>query len=311
MATGLFALLDDIAALARLAAASMDDIAAGAAKASSKAVGVVIDDAAVTPQYVRGLSPARELPIIKKIAIGSIRNKLVFILPVALVLSEFLPALLTPLLMLGGTYLCFEGAEKIIEKLRPSKHVTKAPSVLRGEEAENRVVSSAVRTDFILSAEIMVISLNEVTDHTLWIRAAILFLVAIVITVAVYGVVGLLVKLDDIGRALTRRDSELSQKFGRADECDAEGHGDARGHWHRRHAVGRWPHHHRRDGRTWLHPDLGCHPPRDRTDLGRRPRLARRHLLLSDFWPGVGHDHRPDRPPLAVRARRLRRTHPR
>ena len=216
MATGLFALLDDIAALARLAAASMDDIAAGAAKASSKAVGVVIDDAAVTPQYVRGLSPARELPIIKKIAIGSIRNKLVFILPVALVLSEFLPALLTPLLMLGGTYLCFEGAEKIIEKLRPSKHVTKAPSVLRGEEAENRVVSSAVRTDFILSAEIMVISLNEVTDHTLWIRAAILFLVAIVITVAVYGVVGLLVKLDDIGRALTRRDSELSQKFGRA-----------------------------------------------------------------------------------------------
>lgn len=214
MAGGLIALFDDIAALAKVAAASVDDIAAGAAKASAKAAGVVIDDAAVTPQYVQGITPKRELPIIKRIAWGSIKNKLFIILPIALLLSEFLPWMLTPLLMLGGTYLCFEGAEKIIGKLRGHAGSKKTPSVIKGEEAENEVVSNAVRTDFILSAEIMVISLNEVADTVFWQRAAILLVVAVVITIGVYGVVALLVKMDDIGLALTKKDSDFSKKFG-------------------------------------------------------------------------------------------------
>ncbi len=113
MSAGLFGLLDDVAALSRLAAASIDDVGAAAARASAKAAGVVVDDAAVTPQYVRGLAAQREVPIIKRIAIGSIRNKLLFILPAALLLSEFLPWALTPILMLGGAYLCYEGAEKV------------------------------------------------------------------------------------------------------------------------------------------------------------------------------------------------------
>src|SRR3954468_11583346 len=113
MSAGLFGLLDDIAALARLAAASLDDVAAAAGRASVKAAGVVVDDTAVTPQYVQGVAAERELPIIKKIAVGSLRNKLLIILPVAMVLSQFAEWLLTPILMLGGTFLCFEGAEKI------------------------------------------------------------------------------------------------------------------------------------------------------------------------------------------------------
>ncbi len=215
MSGGLAALLDDVAALARLAAASVDDVAAAAGRASIKAAGVVVDDTAVTPQYVAGVTANRELPIIKKIAIGSLRNKLLIILPVILLLSQFLPWLLTPLLMVGGTYLCFEGAEKLLEWLRRDEPQKEVPAVLQGPEAEGTVVSGAIRTDFILSAEIMVISLSEVATEGFVSRAVILVVVALGITALVYGVVALIVKMDDVGLALAGRDSARSQAVGR------------------------------------------------------------------------------------------------
>src|SRR5699024_8691025 len=160
-----------------------------------RGMGVVVDDAAVTPQYVKGLEPARELPIIWRITKGSLRNKLVFILPVLLLLSVFAPWALTPILMLGGLYLSFEGAEKIWELVRGRPE--QAPAAARGAQAEDRIVSSAVRTDLILSAEIMVISMDSIDAESLWARAAVLVVVAIGITAVVYGAVGLLVKMDD------------------------------------------------------------------------------------------------------------------
>jgi uncharacterized protein len=204
MAGGLAALLDDVAALARLAAASVDDVAAGAAKASTKAAGVIVDDAAVTPRYLEGFRADRELPVVRKIATGSLRNKLLFILPALLLLSELAEGLLTPLLMLGGLYLSYEGAEKVWEKVGPhhAAHTEGADAGPRGPEQEDQLVKGAVRTDFILSAEIMVISLNEVTDEPLVSRALILIAVAFVITAVVYGAVALIVKLDDIGLKL-------------------------------------------------------------------------------------------------------------
>lgn len=214
MSAGLAALLDDIAALAKLTAASVDDVAGAAGRASAKAAGVVVDDAAVAPRFVEGVTPNRELPIIKKITIGSLINKIVIILPVALLLSQFAPWALTPLLMLGGTYLCFEGAEKIIEHFSPGEHGEDKPAPDRGPEAEKKIVSGAVRTDLILSAEIMVISLNEVSHEPLLARTVILIAVAILITIGVYGVVGLIVKMDDIGVAMARKDSAGAQKFG-------------------------------------------------------------------------------------------------
>ncbi|WP_295109135.1 DUF808 domain-containing protein [uncultured Kocuria sp.] len=215
MAAGLAALLDDIAALAKLTAASLDDVAGATGRASAKAAGVVVDDTAVAPRFVEGVSPKRELPIIKKITIGSLRNKLLVILPVALLLSQFAPWLLTPLLMLGGTYLCFEGAEKVIERFSPNKHAEEEPAANRGPDAEKKIVSGAVRTDLILSSEIMVISLNEVSHEPLLSRTLILVAVAIFITILVYGVVAVIVKMDDIGLALAKKDSEGAQKFGR------------------------------------------------------------------------------------------------
>jgi predicted DNA repair protein MutK len=211
---GLVALLDDVAALARIAAASVDDVAAGAAKASAKAAGVVIDDAAVTPQYVSGADPSRELPMIKRIFWGSLRNKLLIILPALLLVSAFVPWAIPFILMLGGTYLCFEGAEKVWHKLRGDHSDEEAPAVERGPEAEGKVVKGAITTDFILSCEIMVISMNEVAGESLWVRAFILVIVALVITVAVYGAVGLIVKMDDVGLHLTTKASAGSQRFG-------------------------------------------------------------------------------------------------
>lgn len=202
MAGGLAALLDDIAAIARAAAASVDDVAAAAAKASSKAVGVVVDDTAVTPRYVQGFSPDRELPVIWKIAKGSIVNKLVFILPAILLLSQFAHWALTPLLMLGGLYLCFEGMEKIWESLSGRSKSKKAPALVKGGDHEQTMVRGAIRTDFILSAEIMVISLNEVDDLGFWMRAGSLVVVALAITALVYGVVAVIVKMDDVGLSL-------------------------------------------------------------------------------------------------------------
>ncbi|WP_138759063.1 DUF808 domain-containing protein [Modestobacter altitudinis] len=213
MAGGLVALLDDVAVLARAAAASIDDIGAAAGKASVKAAGVVVDDTAVTPQYVHGLNADRELPIIRRIALGSLRNKLLIILPAILLLSEFLPWLLTPILMLGGTYLCYEGAEKIWHRLRP--HDEAHGSVEDALPDEKTIVSGAVRTDFILSAEIMVISLNEVVDQGFWSRAVILAIVAVGITVLVYGVVGLIVKMDDVGLHLSQLPRTGVAAFGR------------------------------------------------------------------------------------------------
>ncbi len=214
MSGGLVALLDDIAALARIAAASVDDIAAGAGRAGIKAAGVVIDDAAVTPQYVSGADPSRELPMIKKIFWGSLRNKLLIILPALLLVSAFIPWAIPFILMLGGTYLCYEGAEKVWHKLRGHHEAEKAPAVDKGPEAESKVIKGAITTDFILSCEIMVISMNEVASDSLLSRALILVVVAIAITVLVYGAVGLIVKMDDIGLHLTTKDSAGSKRFG-------------------------------------------------------------------------------------------------
>jgi predicted DNA repair protein MutK len=214
MAAGLFGLLDDIAALAKLAAASVDDIGAAAGRAGVKSAGVVVDDTAVTPQYVHGVTPKRELPIIRRIATGSLRNKLLIILPALLLLSQFLPVLITPLLMVGAVYLSFEGAEKLWAAI--SGHKEAKPSSAKGPEAEEAVVSGAVRTDFILSTEIMVIALNEVTDQPFLARALILVLVALGITVLVYGFVALIVKMDDVGLHLAERASSGAQRVGRA-----------------------------------------------------------------------------------------------
>lgn len=215
MSGGLFALLDDVAVLARLAAASVDDIGAAAGRATAKAAGVVIDDTAVTPQYVRGLAAERELPIIRRIAIGSLRNKLLFILPAALLLSQFLPWLLTPILMLGATYLCYEGAEKVWGRLTGHGSSHDTPVATAGPDAEKQMVSGAIRTDFILSAEIMVIALNEVADQSFLPRLIILAVVAVVITAVVYGVVAAIVKMDDVGLHFTQRSSAFVQKVGR------------------------------------------------------------------------------------------------
>ena len=255
MSAGLAALLDDVAVLARAAAASVDDVAAGAGRASVKAAGVIVDDAAVTPRYVQGFQPERELPVIKRIAIGSLRNKLLFILPAALVLSEFVEWLLTPILMVGGAYLCFEGAEKLWEAINPHHHEEEAPASESGAEQEETLVKGAIRTDFILSAEIMVISLNEVADEPLLSRALILVAVAFLITALVYGVVGLIVKMDDVGLKLARD----ARRGGR----DLRARAGAR---HAGRALGALDRRDRRDA-------LGrrAHPP-------RRPRRARLHV---------------------------------
>lgn len=216
MPGGLVALFDDIAVIARATAASIDDVAVAAGRASTKAAGVVIDDAAVTPGYVTGLDPARELPIVAKIAAGSLKNKLLILLPGALLLSQFLPQAIIYLLMIGGAFLCYEGAEKVIEKLGGAKHgKTLEDPISDPVEFERQRVAGAVRTDMILSAEIMAIVLNEVAAETLVNRAIILALVGIGITIAVYGLVGLIVKMDDVGLHLANRANAAARTMGR------------------------------------------------------------------------------------------------
>jgi predicted DNA repair protein MutK len=216
MSIGLIALLDDIAGLAKVAAASVDDIAGQAAKAGAKAAGVVIDDAAVTPRYVTGFDASRELPIVRKIAVGSLRNKLLFLLPAALVMSLFAPWAITPLLMLGGAYLCFEGAEKVVEAVMP--HEAPAGEVrtlaIDPKTMEDDKVASAIKTDFILSAEIMAITLAAIPPGPFLTRAIVLAIVGIGITLVVYGGVALIVKADDFGLALAK--SDKASAFGRA-----------------------------------------------------------------------------------------------
>ena len=207
MSGGLVALLDDIATLAKVTASSIDDVAANAVKASSKAVGVVIDDTAVTPQYVSGLSPARELPIIGKIARGSLINKLFIILPIALLLTWLAPQVLPFLLIVGGAYLCFEGGEKVLEKLGwlPGHHEEHDEGgATSSEELEKGIVASATRTDLILSAEIMLVSMAGLGGETGVMRVAVLIGVAFFMTFFVYGLVALLVKADDFGARLAR-----------------------------------------------------------------------------------------------------------
>ncbi|BBF71093.1 DUF808 domain-containing protein [Sphingomonas bisphenolicum] len=217
MPSGLIALLDDVAGIAKLAATSLDDVAAAAGRAGTKAAGVVIDDAAVTPKYVMGLTPDRELPIIWKIAKGSLRNKLLFLLPAALLLSAFAPWLLPPLLMLGGAFLCFEAVEKLLEAIQGGHDVAEeAVETHSSVELENQKVSSAIRTDFILSGEIMAIALGTVAAEPVWEQALILVVVAILITAGVYGVVGLIVKMDDIGLHLAKKQGAGTQALGRA-----------------------------------------------------------------------------------------------
>jgi uncharacterized protein len=219
MGIGLIGLLDDVAAIAKVAAASLDDVASQAAKAGAKAAGVVIDDTAVTPGYVIGFSPKRELPIVGKIAAGSLRNKLLILLPAALVLNYFLHWTIMPLLMLGGAYLCYEGVEKVLEAVMPDhahqheaqlgKVAANAPSL------EDAKVAGAIKTDFILSAEIMAITLAALPAGSIWKQALVLAVVAIGITVAVYGVVALIVKADDVGLALAKGGTRAGRAVGR------------------------------------------------------------------------------------------------
>lgn len=216
--SGLLALFDDVAAIAKLAATQLDDVAAQASKAGAKAAGVVIDDAAVTPKYVTGLPAARELPIVWKIARASFFNKLVILLPAALLLQAFLPWMLTPLLMIGGAYLCFEGAEKVWHLIVPHKdHGPTEAKTLEAAHLEEQRVKGAIKTDFILSAEIMTISLSQIDTDTFWIQALALAAVAIGITALVYGAVALLVKADDFGLLLSAKGRlGLTRAVGRA-----------------------------------------------------------------------------------------------
>lgn len=217
MPTGLVALLDDVAAIAKVAAASVDDISAAAARAGTKAAGVVIDDAAVTPRYVTGFNPARELPMIWKIAKGSMKNKLLFLLPAAVLLGQFAPFLIPIILIFGGLFLCYEAAEKVLEWLNIDKSTAhEEPAIVEGHGREDEMVSGAIRTDFILSGEIMAISLSEVANEVWWQQAIILAVIAIVITVAVYGAVALIVKMDDVGLHLATENEGVVASFGKS-----------------------------------------------------------------------------------------------
>ncbi|PTS88334.1 MULTISPECIES: DUF808 domain-containing protein [unclassified Caulobacter] len=216
MPSGLAALLDDVAGITKIAAASLDDVAGAAGKAGTKAVGVVVDDTAVTPGYAMGFTPDRELPIVWKIAMGSLRNKFLFLLPGALLLSAFAPWAVTPILMVGGAYLAFEATEKILEAFTP-EHEGEAVEelALSGRELENEKVNGAIRTDLILSGEIMAIALADVADKPLLVQAAALALVGLLITAGVYGVVGLIVKMDDIGLHLAKGNNAGLRGLGR------------------------------------------------------------------------------------------------
>jgi uncharacterized protein len=217
MVSGLLALLDDVVALSKVAAASLDDVTGMAVKASGKAAGVVIDDTAVTPRYVVGFAAERELPIVGRIALGSLKNKILILLPVALLLSAFAPWAITPLLMIGAVFLCFEGFEKVHQMLTPHANATHAASYAVDASAfEEEKVAGAIRTDFILSAEIMAISLASITSPGILTQAIVLFAVAVLVTAGVYGVVAIIVKADDFGLYLAQRGATITTAIGQA-----------------------------------------------------------------------------------------------
>lgn len=218
MSIGLIALLDDIAALAKMAAASLDDIATQTMKAGGKAAGLVIDDTAVTPRYVVGLAAARELPIIRQIALGSLKNKLFFLLPGFMAMSVFAPKLITPLLMVGGVFLCYEGYHKVHELLHHKTVKAAADAglpVLDAVALETVRVASAIRTDFILSAEIMAITLGTVATSSFTMQAVTLAIVGVVMTVGVYGMVAVIVKADDAGVVMAQNSNGAIRAIGR------------------------------------------------------------------------------------------------
>lgn len=219
MSGGLLALLDDVVALTKIAAVTLDDAAGQAAQASAKAAGIVIDDAAVTPRYVVGLAAERELPIVGRIAWGSLKNKLIYLLPASMLLSVFAPGLLTPILMIGGLYLCFEGYEKVHEMVSPhAAHESAAATVqaIDAKALEDTKVNGAIRTDMVLSAEIMAISLANIVEPDLFVKALVLAAVALFVTVGVYGAVALIVKADDVGLYLAQKGGPVSKPLGRA-----------------------------------------------------------------------------------------------
>ena len=219
MASGLLGLLDDVVALAKVAAASLDDAAAQALEASGAAAGVVIDDAAVTPRYVMGFAAERELPIVGRIALGSLKNKILFLLPAALLLSAFTPWAIMPLLMIGGMFLCFEGYEKVHQMIVPhDSHAKPAHSASSGDarELEEKTVAGAIRTDFILSAEIMAISLAGIETPNILMQALVLLTVGVLVTASVYGVVAAIVKADDLGVYLAQRRGKITRAIGQA-----------------------------------------------------------------------------------------------
>lgn len=197
--------------------AVVDDILTAALKASAKTAGVVIDDAAVTPQYVQGLTPARELPVVWRISLGSLFNKFVIIIPAALLLTAFAPWVLPWLLIIGGAYLCYEGAEKVMEWFGFHHHAAGADE----PRDEKKLVFGAIRTDLILSTEIMLISLSEIDPGLgIWATLAVLAVIALAMTILVYGAVALLVKIDDIGlkmaKSRVRRTRHLGTRIVRA-----------------------------------------------------------------------------------------------
>ena len=219
MASGLVALLDDVVALAKVAAASLDDAATQTVKASAKAAGVVIDDAAVTPRYVVGFAAERELPIIGRIARGSLKNKILFLLPAALLLSAFVPWAIMPLLMIGGMFLCFEGYEKVHQMMAPHDayanpaHAASTP--VDATALEEETVAGAIRTDFILSAEIMAISLASIATQNILMQALVLLTVGLLVTAGVYGLVAIIVKADDFGVYLAQRRGTTTRAIGK------------------------------------------------------------------------------------------------
>lgn len=223
MSTGLLALLDDVAALVKVTATSLDDVTTQASAAGAKTAGIIIDDAAVTPKYVLGLSPQRELPIIWNITKASLKNKILFLMPAALILGYFLPWIIAPILACGGVYLCFEGYEKVHDALHKIKHKNKIKKkietkleTITPEELEKKRTNSAIRTDFILSAEIMAISYSTISSSSIYIQIAALFVVAVGITLLVYGAVALIVKADDVGYHLAKDgNAPAVQSFGR------------------------------------------------------------------------------------------------